>query len=216
VTQTTMHVATGHTAHTKHSKVAHRAAAVEQWVHAHLGCVRHERRVRAIATRLFDLTVPRHGLPRAYRRLLRFGAMLHDVGRAHGPKRHHIRGERMILAERNLPLLPAERQVAAFLTRYHRKSLPARDETRAYTREIRSYALHVLLAILRAADALDSRRVPAKGLTMRLSGRKLQVRCYVSIDPQKAEELFNKRRKFRMLKEVMGVTTEVAIRAYEG
>lgn len=194
---------------------AERIATIERWVVRNLGCCRHERQVLGIATRLFDLTAGFHGLPPFCRRFLRIGALVHDVGRVGGPAGHHVRGAQMVLRNHYLPLSAEERQAAAFLTRFHRKRPPSRRSIREWTPdESRVGVLRKLLAILRAADALDSRRMAAQGLTMRLEGCRLRVQCFVDGDRAAAGRALNKRRKFLMLREVLGLSVKVQISNY--
>src|SRR4051794_21327836 len=100
-------------------------AAARRWVNRHLGTTRHEDRVIAIATNLFDLTLPLHGLTRASRRLLRLGAIVHDVGRCISKKAHPSDGAAMLAADATLPLAPAERRALAYFTLHHRGAVPA-------------------------------------------------------------------------------------------
>ena len=129
---------------------------VRRYVHHSLGDLRHERRVLAIASRLFDLTQPLHQLSNGHRRLLQLGALLHDVGRCHGDRRHHIRGSRMVLASHTLQLADEEREIAAYLTRFHRGRLPRWGEGLDDASDENYRQAMVLLALLRAADSLDS------------------------------------------------------------
>ena len=194
---------------------AERIATIERWVVRQLGCSRHERQVLGIATRLFDLTANLHGLPPFCRRYLRIGALVHDVGRIGGAAGHHVRGAGMVLRNQSLPLSIDERQVVAFLTRFHRKRPPTKRTIREWTgSNAQVGVLRKLLAILRAADALDSRRITAQGLTMRLDGRRLRVRCYVDGDRAAAGRAFDKKRKFQMLQEVLRLSVKVQIRGY--
>jgi exopolyphosphatase/pppGpp-phosphohydrolase len=194
---------------------AERIATVERWVVRQLGSCRHERQVVGIATRLFDLTARLHGLPPFCRRFLRIGALVHDVGRIGGAAGHHVRGARMVVRNHALPLSAEERQAAAFLTRFHRKRPPTKRNIREWTdNNAQVGVLRKLLAIFRAADALDSRRLTAQGLTMRLDGRRLRVRCFVDGDRAAAGRAFDKKRKFQMLQEVLGLSVKVQIRGY--
>src|SRR6185503_6424979 len=89
------------------------------------GGSRHEKRVSAIALRLFDLLAPLHGLDNSYRNVLRIGALLHDAGRAFGADDHHMTGANMVMDDRSLDLTPCQRRCIAYLVRYHRGKVPA-------------------------------------------------------------------------------------------
>jgi exopolyphosphatase/pppGpp-phosphohydrolase len=191
---------------------SNRIHLVQRWVARRLGTTRHERRVLRIAVRLFDLLSRFHGLDHSHRRLLKFGALLHDVGRAYGARKHHIAGARMVLESPSLPLRSFERIAAAYLTRYHRKQVPdLRQQSLVLDADAHS-DLQVLLAILRAADALDSRRVPSRALAMRLSGRRLEIHVYIDGQWRRACRAFRKRRKFRLLRTTLDISVKLRLR----
>ncbi len=194
---------------------AERMESIEHWVVRQLGSSSHEQRVAGIAVRIFDLTAPLHGLASAWRRHLRIGALLHDVGRIDGQAGHHVRGARMILRTQSLPLSSEERRIAAFLARFHRKAPPSKRQIRDWTdSQLRVGMLRTLLAIFRAADALDSRRVETGGLTLRLQGKRLRIRCFVESNRREANRLFAKRRKFDMIEDILGLAVKIQVRPY--
>src|SRR5258706_8690333 len=89
-----------------------------------LGGSRHERRVAAIAGKLFDLLHDQHGMSQKYRHLLAVAALLHDAAKVYGSELHELRGAQMMLEDRSLPLSPRERRGIAYLIRYHRGAVP--------------------------------------------------------------------------------------------
>jgi exopolyphosphatase/pppGpp-phosphohydrolase len=188
--------------------------SLERWARRHLGSVAHERRVVELATDLFVATRTLHGLGARDLRLLRWAAVVHDVGRAVCDETHPRDGAALILADRSLPLEPAERRQLAFLTRHHRgKGFDAgRDDILApgdgHRRLLR------VLALLRAADGLDNRSLGRKdrppphvvfGLA-RPAGRpaRLRVECYLREESGKARRVYARRKKYRLLEAVMG------------
>ena len=206
-----------------------RFLAVERWVLRHLNGVRHERRVAAIASHLFDLTRRLHGLSLAERRLLRLGALVHDVGRSVSKPAHPAEGAAMLLDDTSLPLSGVERRALAYLTCYHRDAVPAAGEDAVLRAGDGAERLIRLLAILRTADALDRRSLdqPARlvfalapaGAASRRSAappRELCVNCYLGTDSPKARDVYRRRgKKFRLLEEMFGVRIEVVIRRAE-
>jgi exopolyphosphatase/pppGpp-phosphohydrolase len=182
---------------------------VRRWVARRLGDTRHEQRVMRIAARLFDLTAPLHGLGRRHRKLLKLGALLHDVGRLQGSVKHHVRGAHMVLRERGLRLTASQRTAAAFMTRYHRGRLagwmdrPAEDPARRQ--------MLILLGLLRAADALDCRAMMPPALAIRLREDRVRVCCHTDEDPQQARSAFNRRKKFRLLERMLKVRVKVRV-----
>jgi exopolyphosphatase/guanosine-5'-triphosphate,3'-diphosphate pyrophosphatase len=188
---------------------------IHRWVRHRLGDTRHEQRVTAIAARLFDLTAPLHGLGRRHRRLLKLGALLHDVGRRDGAADHHRRGARMILRGRGLWLTESQRSAAAFLARYHRGRLPYWGEDPSEVKNKSRRQMLMLLGLLRAADALDYRALTPPTLTMRLRGDRLSIACHTDTDPDKARRAFDRRKKFRLLERLLNLRVRVQIRDLE-
>ena len=133
----------------------------ERWVQRRLGKIDHERRVCEIACTLFDLTESRHPLEAHERRMLELASVLHDVGRKHDVKHHPAVGAKMILSDNWLPLNDSERRCAAYLTRYHRGAVPEVGFDEILTSHENRRRMRIVLAILRAADALDGRQLQA-------------------------------------------------------
>ena len=178
--------------------------AARRWVGRCLGSTEHETRVSAIGAMLFDLTAPLHNLGGQHRRLLRLAATVHDVGRAVDEDTHPVEGARMILANGDLPLAGIERRRLAYLTRYHRGAVPAAGRDGILRRSDDHYSLLHVLALLRAADALDGRAIAPPHLSFTLAGRRLRIRCRLAEDCAKARDLYRRRKKFRMLEDLLG------------
>jgi exopolyphosphatase/pppGpp-phosphohydrolase len=106
-----------------------RHLALATWVRRRVGTIDHERRVLQIAEALFDLTHDLHGLGRRARWTLVAGSLAHDVGRCIDPEDHPRVGAEMILAEPSLNLPLADRRPLAYLTRYHRGTVPLLEES---------------------------------------------------------------------------------------
>lgn len=198
--------------------------AVERWVARRLGAVDHERRVEEIATRLFHLTRPLHRLGPDDLRLLRLAAVVHDVGRAVCDDTHPDEGARMVLADAYLPLTPTDRRHLAYLTLYHRGTVPAAGRDAVLGRADDADRLRRVLALLRAADALDSRSLQSPRLVFALVAprptarngagrrdRRLRVTCYLHEDCAKARRVYRRRKKFRLLEELLGCRVEIDI-----
>jgi exopolyphosphatase/pppGpp-phosphohydrolase len=174
-----------------------------------LGCSDHERRVATIATRLFDLMAPKHQLAATYRELLHLAALLHDAAKPTGSDGHEVRGAEMVMSDPTLRVTPWQRRAVAFLIRYHRGEIPAADEI--LQRGDGRRKLYMLLGFLRAADALDRRRVSATALIIRRTGHKLRVQCLVEGDAGEARKLLGRARKFTLLEQTFGVRVRVRV-----
>jgi exopolyphosphatase/pppGpp-phosphohydrolase len=177
---------------------------------ARLGHSPHERRVAQLSLKLFDLLRSRHKLSDRHRDLLATAALVHDAAKDSSPADHDVRGAELVLADGSLSLTPAQRRAVAFLVRYHRDG----DGARAGAPPVRGYdvrALMTLLAVLHAADGLDSRRVPVSAIIVRRKARALDVTCLVSDKLVKARRVLGRRRKFKLLSRVLGVEVRVRV-----
>ncbi|BDG03262.1 Ppx/GppA phosphatase family protein [Anaeromyxobacter oryzae] len=117
---------------------------------------RHATQVARLALSLFDQLTTLHGLPASARGILEAAALLHDVGHAVSPSRHHKHTYYLLLNADIPGFSDPERRLVALVARYHRRSAPERhredlaDLPAAEFRTVRR-----LVAILRIADALD-------------------------------------------------------------
>jgi exopolyphosphatase/guanosine-5'-triphosphate,3'-diphosphate pyrophosphatase len=194
-------------------RIVTKLSVLRHWASQHLGDVRHERRVSAIASSLARATAPLHSLTRADRWLLAMAATVHDVGRSVNSKRHPAIGAKMILRDEVLPLKKRHRRALAFLTLHHRGRVPDVDGRSILRPGDDAARLRVLLAFLRAADTLDSRSLPAPRLKFLLRGRRLRVICGLRDDSAKARRVFHRPKKFRLLEEMLGCKVELAVGA---
>jgi exopolyphosphatase/guanosine-5'-triphosphate,3'-diphosphate pyrophosphatase len=185
--------------------------ALSRWVAKHLGQTDHERRVASIAATIFDLTGPLHALDASDLRLLRLAAMVHDVGRAVDDETHPQIGARMVRDAGELPLTSAERRWLAYLTHYHKGRVPVAGCDRVLRRKDDHDRLLLVLALLRAADAMDSRSAETPRLRFALTGRKLRITCLLDEDSPKARRVYTRRKKFRLLEELLDCRVEVTL-----
>ena len=190
-------------------------AALRRWTRRHLGQLDHELRVADIADTIFTLTRGRHGLGVAHRRLLALAAIVHDVGRVDGEGGHEIVGAKMILRDELLPLTGSERRALAYLTRYHRGDVPDAGKDRVLSESDDHDALCATLALLRAADALDSRSLESPRLVFALRANRLRVACYLDEESAKARRVYRRRKKFRLLEELLECRVEIDVRCAE-
>jgi exopolyphosphatase / guanosine-5'-triphosphate,3'-diphosphate pyrophosphatase len=204
-----------HPAHSRRPPLTLKERAAELYARRQLGRVAHERRVLSIATNLFDLALANgsHQLEAKHRRVLRLAALLHDVGRRFGEKNHPADGARMIEEDGYLPLSAWQRRAVAYLTRYHRGAVPAVGYDDPLKRGDGRKALRAVLALLRAADSLDSRQLDAPSIAIAIKGKRLSITCFVSDGFNRARKVFKRRKKFRLLEEMMGMKVSVDVRA---
>jgi exopolyphosphatase / guanosine-5'-triphosphate,3'-diphosphate pyrophosphatase len=195
------------------SSLKHRI--IERWVRRRLGRIAHERRVVAIAQTMFDLTHHLHGLDGSHRQLLALAALVHDVGRAINEDTHPVQGAKLLLRESWLPLAPAERRWLAYLTRHHRGAVPKPGRDDHLLDGDDHTSLRLLLALLRAADSLDSRSQESPHVVIACRGRRLSVTCYLDNDTPKARKVYGRRKKHRLLEELLDLRVDIDVRAGE-
>jgi exopolyphosphatase/pppGpp-phosphohydrolase len=180
-----------------------RDGRIRHWAKNLLGTIEHESRVAEIARTLFQLTREWHPLRHHELRLLGLASLLHDVGRVESDEGHEKIGARLIVEGSDLPVSDAERRRLAFLTRYHRGSVPDTGEERYLDPRADDLGtMRMILGFLRAADSLDSRAVKAPHLVATKHGRTVTVYGYVA-DPAAAGKL-GKPKKFKLLESMLG------------
>jgi exopolyphosphatase/guanosine-5'-triphosphate,3'-diphosphate pyrophosphatase len=189
--------------------------AVAHWTAKHLDSLTHEHRVYRIAATLFDLTRDLHGLDASARHLLRAAAIVHDVGRSIDKADHPAIGARLILRDRSLPVGEGERRKLAFLTRYHRDGVPSLEEDGILRDWDDPESMRLILALLRVADALDSRSKESPRLVFGLKKKRLKITCYFEELTAKTKRIYQRRKKFRLFEEELGCAIEVDVRKGE-
>jgi hypothetical protein len=129
----------------------------------------------------------------------------------------------MLQADTTLPLTPAERRALTYMTLHHRGPVPDAGRDEILTKSDDAERLLLLLAMLRSADALDSRSVEPARLVFALGGIKLatgrtplRITCYLESDSAKARKVYRRRKKFRLLEDLLDVGVDVEIDRAEG
>ncbi len=192
---------------------------LERWVARHLGKVRHERRVRDTATALFDLTHRLHGLEHQDRRILRWAALVHDVGRAIDDATHPLEGARLIERHKLMPINVVDRRRLVYLTLYHRGAVPKLGYDDVLRPGDGRRATRLLLGILRTADALDSRQygdAPELSFSLKINRGKpgrLKIEAELPDDSAKVRRAYDRPKKYRLLEEVLELKVQVELRA---
>ena len=195
--------------------------AVGRWASRRLGNTDHERRVAAVAAGLFDLTRDLHRLAPSDRRLLCLAALVHDVGRSVSRHNPPAEGARLVTSDATLPLNAAERRARAYLTLFHKGKVPPRGRDGVLHKSDNHASLRALLSLLRGADALDSRSLQTPRLVFALSTisnptsgtpeRTLRITCYLGSDCPKAHRAYSRRKKFRLLEQLLGLRVQIEI-----
>ncbi len=120
---------------------------------------RHFDHVALLADRLFEQTVPLHGLGDEDRQVLRYAALLHDIGEAIALRGHHKHSAYLLENSEIRGFSPGEMGMLCTLARFH-KSRGISPDFAPYRalRADRRQAVELLLPLLQLADGLDRSR----------------------------------------------------------
>lgn len=122
----------------------------------------HALHTRDVALSLYDQLAKVHGLPADARLILEVAAMLHDVGMAVSRSRHH-KHSHYLIGNLDLPgLSDHERDLAALVARFHRRSPPKKDHPDLLRlNDVEGRLVRKLATLLRIGDATDRGRQSA-------------------------------------------------------
>ncbi len=173
---------------------------------------KHARQVSRLSLELFDQLAGLHKLPASSRGVLEAAALLHDVGHAVSPQRHHKHTYYLIANADVAGFSDQERQLVALVARYHRRSPPEAgrpDLEGLPPGQLR--LLRRLVALLRTADALDrSHHQPVIGL--RASVQNGRVRILARSRGDVDLELWDVEREAAYFRQALGKRLEVVAR----
>lgn len=141
----------------------------------------HGEQVAKLATQIFDVTQPLHRGSVDDRKLLEFGALLHDIGHFIDGKDHHRHGQYLIRHSRMPGFTAPEVNVLGNLVRYHRGGRPkARDADYQSLPQADRDRVRRLASMLRLADAFDrGHDQNVVNFEAALDGRTLSLRARV-------------------------------------
>jgi exopolyphosphatase/guanosine-5'-triphosphate,3'-diphosphate pyrophosphatase len=173
----------------------------------------HSHRVARLATRIFDDTHDLHGMGEQERKLLQYGAILHDIGYHIAHNNHHRHGPYLIKNSEMPGFTGTEIGLMATAVRYHRGSLPKKSRNSRTRREHedffalegaeRATALK-LAAILQIADGLDrSHRQVISDVKCAVSGAKVKFKIFGTDECDL--EMWSAEKKSAMFAEIFGV-----------
>ena len=118
----------------------------------------HPYEVRKLAMMIFDgVSEQVEQLSNKQRKYLENAALLHDIGYAIESKNHHKHSQKMVLEHGLDEFNEREKEIISCICRYHRGSLPDKDEHEIYCHFDKKERKTVkrLGGILKIADALD-------------------------------------------------------------
>jgi len=169
----------------------------------------HAQQVSFLALSLFDRLATMHKLPLAIRPIFEVASLLHDIGHAVSYQRHHRHSEYLIRNADIPGLADRERDLAARIARFHRRSPPDLHHPGmegllpSEARMVRKLA-----TLLRIADALDrSHSQPVRQLHLVHRGRdvwvRLRTRAAVDL------EIWDVAREASLFRQVFGANLHV-------
>lgn len=141
----------------------------------------HALHTRDVALALFDQLDAVHHLPADARLILEVAAVLHDVGALVSRSRHH-KHSAYLIGNMDLPgISDRERELAALVARFHRRSPPTRDHPAlAGLDVVERRAVRGLTTLLRIADGADhGRRQPVRNVEVRSTATSTAVHLVV-------------------------------------
>jgi exopolyphosphatase/guanosine-5'-triphosphate,3'-diphosphate pyrophosphatase len=141
----------------------------------------HALHTRDVALKLFDRLDRVHGLPTDARLILEVAAVLHDVGALVSRSRHH-KHSAYLIDNMDLPgISDRERELAALVARFHRRSPPAKDHPAlAGLNVVERRVVRGLTTLLRVADGSDhGRRQPVRDVDVRSTASSTFLRLIV-------------------------------------
>jgi exopolyphosphatase/guanosine-5'-triphosphate,3'-diphosphate pyrophosphatase len=173
---------------------------------------RHAKQVARLALTLFDDLASLHRLPAATRPLLEIAALLHDVGNAVSYQRHH-KHSYYLIQNADLPgLTERERELAARIARYHRRT-PA-DRSHVGTAGLNDAELSIvrkLSTLLRLADSFDrSHHQPVRNLRAFVERRTVGIVLYAK-GPLDLE-IWDAESELALFRKVFGKKVEIRTR----
>lgn len=170
---------------------------------------RHALQVARLALSLFDQLASLHGLPASARGLLEAAALLHDVGHAVSPQRHHKHTFYLVANADVAGFSDQDRQIVALVARYHRRTPP--EAGRPDLKELAPGQLRLvrrLVALLRVADALDRSHSQAV-LSVRASVPDGRVRVVARARSPLDLELWDVAREAAFFRQALGKRLDV-------
>ncbi|MCB9674632.1 MAG: Ppx/GppA family phosphatase [Alphaproteobacteria bacterium] len=156
-----------------------RARSIERLMERYGADREHAHHVETLCLQLFDGLAPVHRMGFGEREMLRFAALVHDIGHHISGKNHNKHGQYLIRNTRMHGFTLPEVDVLASIVRYHRGGKPksAHPEFAALSSADR-HRVRVLAGIIRLADALDrSHDGVVDSLTVELGDGIVRVRA---------------------------------------
>jgi len=172
---------------------------------------RHSMQVARFSLSLFDDLAGLHKLPAAARPLLEVAALLHDIGNSVSYQRHH-KHTHYLIQNADIPgLADRERQLAALIARFHRRSPPELGhELFAELTPSEISLVRKASTLLRIADSLDrSHHQPVRSVRAHVAGSVVSLR--VSAKQPVDLELWDAQHEVPLFRRVFGKRLDMTV-----
>jgi len=169
----------------------------------------HSTHVANMSLQLFDTFKKDLGLLESDRELIRYAALLHDIGYYISHSKHHKHALYIIRNSDLRGFKEDEVNVMAHVARYHRRSTPKKrhKKFKSLGKSLRK-RIKKLSAILRVADGLDrSHFQNVQNLKIKNSKNKISLLITTEGDPEL--EIWGAKRKSKLFEKVTGKTLEI-------
>jgi len=162
---------------------------------------------------IFGPSPRRDGEARTERELLEAAALLHNIGRFIGYRKHHKHAYHMIVHSDLVGYSPREIELIANVARYHRRAEPKRKHANFAMLDREAQAtVRRLAALLKLAGGLDrSHRRRVESVKVRRRKGRLVIIARAS-DENVDLEVWGARRNLRLLEKVLGTSVTLAVR----
>jgi hypothetical protein len=117
----------------------------------------------------------------------------------------------MIRRDGQIPLKKRQRRLLAYLALRHRGRVPDVQDDPALRNIRNPQTARILLAFLRAADGLDSRCMAPPRISISRRGQRIRIVCRLREESAKARRIYRRRKKFRLLEEVLDCKVDVVV-----
>jgi len=171
----------------------------------------HAIQVMNLSTKLFEELQNVHKLDKDALRYLQIASILHDVGHAVGPSKHHKHSYYLIRNSEMMGVSEEELEIIANIARYHRKSHPCPEhDTYQQLSKPERFLVTKLSSILRIADALDrEHKSQVKNLSCEINQSKLIIK--LSTDSDCILERWSLSERAKLFEEIFGLKVEVIL-----
>ncbi|MEM2900296.1 MAG: Ppx/GppA phosphatase family protein [Thermoplasmata archaeon] len=171
----------------------------------------HALHVMNLSKKLFEELHDVHKLEKDALRYLQLAAILHDIGHAVNPSKHHRHSYYLIRNSELMGVSEDELEIIANIARYHRKSHPCSEhDTYQQLSKPEKILVTKLASILRIADSLDrEHKLQVKDLSCKIKNGKLVIK--LSTESDCILERWSLAERAKLFEETFGLKIELIL-----